>query len=146
MKPLVKKILEAGLVDEHTARMLEKWGALEPGASSLAGRQKATRESLEELAEDIVNLLEEDEDKETHLEIRVEGPPLMMYTKKYGLFGAAVDAMGRLIVSPRIELTPGMKVWPEESKEWKGWTVLEVEKVHRGDLLVAYQVTVEKPE
>lgn len=33
MKELTKKVLELGLIDKHTATLMERWGFLEPGVS-----------------------------------------------------------------------------------------------------------------
>jgi len=55
---LTKKILESGLVDEATARLMERWGNLPEGSAELTRNkperlQAATREELMQFAEDI---------------------------------------------------------------------------------------------
>lgn len=70
MKELTKKILEAGLVDRTTAKLLEKWGQLEEGATDLVGRHELTKRTLEDFIEDIELLLQPEaiEKKETQLD------------------------------------------------------------------------------
>jgi hypothetical protein len=58
MSDLTKKILESGLVDEATARLMERWGNLPEGSAELTKNkpehlQNATREELMKFAEDI---------------------------------------------------------------------------------------------
>ncbi len=38
MKDLTRKVLESGLINKHTAVLMEKWGYLEPGASDMVGK------------------------------------------------------------------------------------------------------------
>jgi hypothetical protein len=58
MSELTNKILESGLVDEHTAVLMEKWGYLPEGAAAIAKDKEnilknATKEQLTKLAEGI---------------------------------------------------------------------------------------------
>jgi hypothetical protein len=150
MKPLVKKILEAGLVNKHVAKMMERWGSLEPDSVDLVGQMKVTEETLQEFAGDIEELVEsglEDGKKETRLEVTVTKPPAELFCPSSGTFSAAEDVMGKYVVSPKVVLHPGDHIWPDGTPSTDPpWTVLEVEPLHQGDKLVAYQVTVEKPE
>lgn len=142
MKPLVKKILEAGLVDKHTARMLERWGQLEDGAEDLVGQRRiASQKTLEEFVEDLEGLLETEGDvKETRLEIQVRRPPAELYNRRLGTFAAVQDEMGRYIVSPVNKLYRGDAI----SDDAGNMEVLEVEPLYHGEKLVAYQVTVHR--
>lgn len=141
MKPLVKKILEAGLVDKHSAKMFEQWGHLEPGAADIVGKKEITDKTLESFAEDIEALLEAEADKmrETRLEAHVLPP--CEYFCELGPFAAVEDHMGNLIVSPELNITRGLKVskgreiWELDYKE-----VLDVEPLYQGDKLIAKQV------
>ena len=101
MKPLVQKILEAGLVDKHAAKMFEQWGQLESGASDMIGRKELTEKTLAEFAEDIEALLEAETDqvRETQLEAHVK-EPRNFYCPNIGYyFVAAEDTMGNLLVT-----------------------------------------------
>jgi len=56
MKPLTEKILRSGLVDKHTAEMMERYGILEEGASEKVNEdalKSATREQLVRLADEL---------------------------------------------------------------------------------------------
>ena len=156
MKPLVKKILEAGLVDKHAARMFEQWGQLEPGAADLVGQKKVTEKTLEDFAEDIEALLEDEHEvKETRLDVQVR-PPVDLFCPASGIFSAVEDEMGRYIISTKVLLNRGDQIFHsldglhyldhQRRKDLPCWTVLEVESLFQGDKLVAYQVTVDKPE
>jgi hypothetical protein len=103
MKELTKKILEAGLVDKHTTRAMEKWGQLEEGSVALVGKKKVTETTLAEFVEDIETLLDQDlEIRETRFEVSVDGP----YTLKIGSYEAQCfrDQFGRYLVNnPNID-------------------------------------------
>jgi hypothetical protein len=58
LRPLTEKVLRSGIVDEHVAALMERWGYLPEGASELARNkdlESATKNQLERLAEDIAN-------------------------------------------------------------------------------------------
>lgn len=152
MKELSRKILESGLVDKHCALMLERWGQLEVGASELVGRQQLTKQTLEEFAEEIEQLIEQDDViKETRLEA-VDGMPRILL-KKIGrssiVFTGMVDEMGRYLVPPTVEFRRGdtLFVTPDESGvrfSYVGWvSILEIESLYEGEKAVAQQLTVQ---
>jgi hypothetical protein len=142
----VKKVLEAGLVDKHSAIMFERWGQLEPGAADLVGQKQVTAKSLADFAEDIESLLESNvgEVKETRLDVRVT-PPVLMECAHRGYFSAFLDELGRLIVGPEDFLVPGDMVW-QVNKQDDPRQVLEIVRLYQGDVVTALQVTVDKPE
>ena len=148
MKPLVKKILESGLVDKHVAKMMERWCLLDEGAEELVGKSTITKETLQEFVDDIEDLLEKDSEmRETRLEVQVSKPPVDLYCPTTGVFSAVEDMMGKYVVSPKVRLDRGSRIWPDGvPSEKPHWTALEVEPLYQGDVLVAYQVTVDKPE
>lgn len=56
MKDLTEKILKSGLVDKHTAELMEKYGILEEGSADKVNEdalKNATREQLIKLADDL---------------------------------------------------------------------------------------------
>lgn len=142
MKPLVKKILESGLVDKHSALMFEKWGQLEPGSADMVGKKEITEKTLEAFAEDIEALMESEADqvRETRLEVHVL-PPQEYFCPELGTFPAVRDNMGNLIVSPDLNIQRGHKV--TEGKEmWDlgSAEVLDIELLYLDDKIVAKQV------
>lgn len=149
MKELTKKVLESGLIDKHVAQMFEKWGQLEPGATELAGKHKVTKDTLQQFADEIEDLLDYKKDiHETRLEVRVK-PPIILFSIKNGSFSAAVDELDRLIVSPEVFFEKGDKIYPinvSPPNDDEAWIVLDVEFLYQNEDLVAYQVTVDKPE
>lgn len=146
MKPLTKRILEAGLVDKHAAKMFESWGQLEPGDSDLVGRKMVTETGLRAFIDDIEQLTEpDDEMKETRLDIRVTQPPVTLLYVKTGNYIAAIeDEMGRFLIGSAWGfLVPG-EVLRIAGEDEDYWTIEQVEPLYQGDDLIAYQITVDK--
>lgn len=84
MKPIVKKILESGLVEKNAVLLMEKWGHMDRGASELVGTKDirtATESTLTKFAEEIEDLLEQDREevRETRLAIQVGEPMLAQW-------------------------------------------------------------------
>jgi hypothetical protein len=146
--PLVKKILEAGIIDKHITLMFERWGQLERGSEDLIGKKKISQQTMTEFVDEIETLLETNfEMKETRLEVEVKKPPVDLFCPTTGRFSAVEDVMGKYIVSPKVLLHRGSRIWPNDAPiESSHWVVLEVEPLYQGDVLVSYQVTIEKPE
>jgi hypothetical protein len=70
MRSIVTKILGSGLIDKHTALLLEKWGCVPVGKSITPISEEAMRERLTELVEDLASVLEQDYVlKETSLDL-----------------------------------------------------------------------------
>ena len=64
MKELVKKILEAGLIDKHCALLFEKWRLIDAEAAELVGKadiRKVSEEALVQFADELAVLIEESE-------------------------------------------------------------------------------------
>lgn len=145
MRELTKKVLEAGLVNKHAALMFEKWGNLESGASELVGKNdiRQSEEVLTKFVEDIEELIDKDmgEVRETRLDIQVK-PPVVLHTPNGGSTPAAEDEMGRYIVKPGLQLTPGEYIMLDTTGN-KAYYVLSVEPLYRGETVVALQITVE---
>ena len=81
MKPIVRKILESGLVSKHTALLMERWGYLENGAHGLVGKEdlrEASDEVLRQFLDDIEALIDEEREsfRETKMSIQVGDPIL----------------------------------------------------------------------
>ena len=145
MKPLVKKILEAGLVDKHLARMFERWGQLEGGSENLVGTRQITQQTMHEFVEELEILLADDEIRETRFDVSVSKPPVELYCPTVGIFYAVEDMMGNYIVSPSVTLHRGSRIYQDvASTDKPHLTVLEVEPLYQGDTLVSYQVTTDK--
>lgn len=143
MTPLVKKILESGLVEKHAAALLERWGSLEPGSVDLVGKKKLTEENLQKFVEDIEGLVSPDVPmKETRLDNRGTSP--IYVTAGDYKFPATVDEMGRLLVMASVVTARGLMNRGDEI-EIQGlgvWIVENTEPIYIGDDLAQYQVTV----
>jgi hypothetical protein len=79
MSEIVKKVLGSGLIDKHTAALMEQFGLLEPGASDLVNEgalKDATKAQMAKLAEDLAVTVErEHKIKETYLDLeRIRWP------------------------------------------------------------------------
>jgi len=150
MKWLVKKILEAGLVEKHAALLMEKWGQLEPGSADLVGQKKLTRETLFEFAEELESVLSLDAPRlkgEIRLEVHeVAGFTVKWYClEKYIMATAYMDEMGRLIVKTQL-MPPGAGFVRGDCLNTiigKTFRVLDVEELKEDDKVTAYQLTVE---
>lgn len=158
MSDLSKKILESGLIDEATARMMEKWGVLDEGSADLAKKatlKDATREELIQFAEDIGEEVDKQRRlKETmldlnHLRWPVKlslAPPRGLEGRPVGSFTAVVDRMGRYYFRPQEvrafekDLIPGRQLMNEDAQVM---TILEVTPLYVGEALAAIQVSVE---
>lgn len=144
MKELTKKILEAGLVDKHLAQMMEKWGALEPGATDLVGKERVTKETLERFAEDIASLVNVDGPvKETLLDAKVSNP-VLFHSNGIPPFQGAWDEMGRLLVGATVQLVPGNIILElPDSTRARRFRILEITPVYVGEQSVGQLATVE---
>jgi hypothetical protein len=140
MKMLTKKLLEAGLISQSIAQMLEKWGYIDDTMVSL--NRNITEEELTKLAEDIETLVEDHSVKETKLEVHVKKPPIQLWDRHFKLYWAVEDEMGRFIVSPYSELRRGEKVAKSTETEWA--TVLEVEELYENDKVCALLITLDR--
>lgn len=169
MSELTTKILESGLVDEATAKLMERWGYLPEGASDLARKNylsNATREQLIAFAErigdeaDKVRRLKETmldlNQLRWHVDVEVRGRPKgsAELTDKATIFIAAlpavIDRLGRYYFRPQDlpkgVLIPGYLIDREVASDGKTLkrrqeTILEVSELFVGDELAAVQVT-----
>jgi hypothetical protein len=160
MSDLTKKILESGLVDETTAKLMERWGYLPEGSADLAvGKaealerasvEKDTREVLTKMAERIgveVDALRKT--RETMLDLsHLRWPATVMIKSTEGLMhvdsiAALIDRMGRFYFRPQDVdlkwLVPGYRIlqFPSMKEE----TILEVTEIYVGDSVAAVQVS-----
>lgn len=143
MKPIVRMLIEAGIIDKDTVLAMEKWGNLEPGTADLVGTKKpVTRRDKEAFAEQVSELLDTDLEtppKETRLEVHASKP----FTVKgeRGFFTAVWDEMGRLICDQAVDV----KVDDYLDIPEKGFSRVEsIEKLYQGEELFALQLTVVK--
>jgi len=161
MKPIVEKILKAGLVDKHTTQLMEKWGQIDRGASDLVGAddlKKASEESLTQFAEEVEMLIEKDREelRETRLAIQVGEPMLVEWTSK--IIGAPSfsgdihmnhnhkivvfkDNAGNFIF-PLLEknsIYPGAAF---QTKDGERWEILDSSVLYIGEQPYAIQVSV----
>ena len=153
MKQIVKKILEAGLVEKNAVLLMEKWGQIERGSAELVGNKdlrEATEHSLTKFAEEVEALIEKDREqvRESRLAIQVGAPFLASWFAQAGVGGEIVrgvvlykDEMGNLLfpISEDSFIIPGaiLRVGDKE------FTVLEKQQLFVGQQPYVIQVRVE---
>lgn len=152
MSQLTEKILRSGLVDKHTAALMEKYGLLEAGSVEKVNEDAlkgATRQQLVQLAEDLaVEAEREFALKETMLDLNQLRWPVTVAIKSVGLvhdaISALIDRMGRYYFRPQDVslrlLVPGFRlvVFPSMKEE----TIVEVTELFIGEQVAAIQVSV----
>ncbi len=74
MKELTKKILESGIIDRATARLMERWGQLSPEDLTLMHSSNLARDTINEFVEELELLLQPEaiEKQEVQLEPLIE--------------------------------------------------------------------------
>lgn len=162
MKPLVEKMLKSGLVDKHTAEIMERWGQLPDGSADLVPKENlknATKEQLSKLVEEIAEEVEvEDRIRETTLDLNaIRWPmPVSFIIKQTNGFdsvvarnlSAVIDRMGRLFFrAPDVRqewFVPGyfLELNVPFSERPVRKEVLEVTPLFVGEQTVAIQVSV----
>lgn len=151
MSQLTEKILRSGLVDKHTAALMEKYGLLEEGSTEKVNEDAlkgATRAQLERLAEDLaVEAEREFALKETMLDLSQLRWPVTVRVNSDGVksapMSALIDRMGRYYFRPQ----DVNKSWfvPGYSIDRDGYlpqTIIESTELFVGDQVVAIQVSV----
>lgn len=153
MKPLVKRILEAGLVDKHTVKLLEKWKHLDDGASNIVGNKdvrKVSARALVTFAEEIEDLVESsrEAERETRLAIQVGEPFLIRWkssSQEPHQSSANIvvfkDNMGNFIFPPTAEALLMRREQFVEISDGTVWSVVDYVPLYVGDVMYAYQVT-----
>lgn len=144
MKTIVKKILEAGLVEKNAVQLMEKWGSLDRGASDLVGRKDlraATESTLTKFAEEVDDLMEKEREelREARLAIQVGEPFLANWLGSSTKMVLFKDNMGNFMF-PLMEasnLIPGAEF---EVSNGERWEVLVITKLYLGEQAYAFQV------
>lgn len=143
MKPIVKKILESGLVDKHTALMLEKWRAIDDDAPNLVPDKedilKAGEELLTQFAEDLDLLIEEERTsfQETKLSITMGDPTLVTWVKfPRSPIVVFRDEMGNFVFPPdeALHLKAGNRFQSDEDT----WEIVSAQPLYVGDRKYAH--------
>lgn len=163
MSDLTKKILESGLVDVATAKLLEKWQALPEGSAELAeGKaerlQVVTQEVLTQFAEDVGEEVEKQRRlRETSLDLAtMKWPVNAMIANPLGdvtmFVSGLVDRFGRYFFRPQDVMKewfiPGYKLCRQAPSSMQGAeigtlteTIIEVSELYVGDQVIAIQVS-----
>jgi hypothetical protein len=144
MRPVTKKILEAGLIDKHVQAMLTRWGSLEgiiPPEQIPEMKRLDTKQKLERFVEELEELIDKEEEtmRETPLDMAV-GPMSGFVTGKVRFLGRW-DPAGRLVSQPIPELKRGSKI--EEYNNPKAHRVLDIVHLYQGNEVAFFLVTVE---
>lgn len=148
MKPLTKKILEAGLVEKTSVQLMEKWGQIDRGASSLVNHEAlkgVTEETFNKFAEEVEVLMDEDREafKETKLEFRVGEPLCANWGESKVPLALFRDNMGNFLFSLNLEsmAVPGSKF---RTRDGCVWRILDKQTLYLGDNPYLIQVRVEE--
>jgi hypothetical protein len=149
MKPIVRKIIESGLVDCHAVQTMERWGQIDRGSSELVGKndiRTATKKTLTKFAEDIDELLEQDREtaRETRLVIQL-GEPLLATWQTGGTVVLFKDEMNNFMFPLQEEqnIHPGAVFRTTDGAEWQ---ILSKEMLFVDDQPYTIQVLAEKAE
>lgn len=156
-RPLIDKVLESGLVDKATAKLMESWGYLPEGSADKVNEDKlknATQETLTKLAGDLATEVEKEHAlRETYLDLERLKWPVSNISIKVSTFEsgqpvqlaeklvAVVDRMGRYFF--RIQdvkeewFVPGYYLVRETGEE----KILQAQVLYVGDQGVCIQVT-----
>lgn len=148
MKELVKKILEAGLVNKHTALLMEKWRAVDDGAADIVGKEdirKVSEEALSQFAEELSVLIEKERTsfQETRLSITMGDPELAAWVQfPHSKIVVFRDEMGHFIFPPdeALHLRMGNRFTTEEGI----WEIVGANPLHVGDKKYAHLVEATK--
>jgi len=85
MKPITKKVIEAGLVSKHTLMLMQRWGYLDPEATELNNAIEISdglTNGFVKFVEELDELLMEEEDeeiKETRFSMTLRDPMLVAW-------------------------------------------------------------------
>jgi hypothetical protein len=156
IKPLTKKILESGIIDESMAAIMERWGALPEGAAALAANkdiEHATKAQLIKLADEVGDEVEKAlRLRESMLDLdKLKWPVTVTVRAPEGLVipeavTALIDRVGRYYFRAQDIgaqfLVPGYVIvnFPSLSEE----TILEVTELYVGEDVAAIQVSTTK--
>lgn len=145
MKPITKKVIEAGLVPKHTILLMQRWGYLEPEASDIPTMQADLKEGFIQFVEDLEELIEEEAEKdiqETKFSITLRDPFLVYWIGDAKPRSVIVfkDESGHLIFPASEGVRLGDIFQTAETKELQ--EIISVVRLWSGSDIVAYQVDV----
>lgn len=161
MKPIAKKVIEAGLVPKHTLMLMKRWGYMDPEDTTSVATSGLISTEVGKVASDVENgftqlveeldeLLEaknEEDIKETKFSITLCNPFRVMWLTKdkygnyrnYGTqFVVFHDEADRLIFPASEE--PSLDSSFEAMVSGDCFHVENVTPLWSGDLIIAYQV------
>jgi hypothetical protein len=159
MSEIVKKVLGSGLIDKHTAALMEQFGLLEPGASDLVNEgalKDATKVQMAKLAEEFAVVVErEHKIKETYLDLERIRWPATVYIELEGMevpiprkspfIECVMDRHGRYFFRYQDVdgswFAPGRRLWRKTHDSFVGETIVEATPLYIDDKPVAIQVT-----
>jgi len=145
MKELVKKILESGLVDKHTALLMEKWKSVDDGAASMVSRREVSEISLEQFAEELAVLIEKERTsfQETKLSLTMGDPVLVAWVQfPHSRIVVFRDELGNFVFPPdeALHLRTGNRFQSKEDT----WEIVSSNPLHVGDKKYAHLVEATK--
>jgi hypothetical protein len=158
-KPIVRKVLESGLVDKATAAMLEQMGMLPSGASELVKEDRlkdATQGIVMHLAEELADAIEKEHVvRETALDLsRIRWPAYISISNPEGPslspiidnLACVMDQMGRYYIrftdANERWFVPGFVVRrPLHTNRISSEYITESQKLYIGDKPICFQVS-----
>jgi hypothetical protein len=158
MKPISKKVIEAGLVPKHTLLLMQRWGYMDPETDDidqdpiLQTVHSDLKEGFAKFVDELDELLEakqEEDIKETSFSLLLKNPfRIMWLSEKYGnysTYGDPVvvfkDDLDRLVFPASEECHVGRMFSRMTDESW--FEITEVTPLWADDTLAAYQVEVE---
>lgn len=148
MKELVKKILEAGLVDKHTALLFERWRTVDSGAADIVGREdirKVSVESLVQFAEELAQLIEIERSsfRESKLSLCLKDPTQITWLHSpQPKTSAFHDEMGDFVFAPSHILN--LRIGNRFLAGGETWEIEDCSPLHVGNQCCAYLVSATK--
>lgn len=154
MKPIIKKVIEAGLIPKHTLLLFKRWGYLEPEATDVDIPESVTSKELKagfiRFVEELDELIEAKADegiKETRFAITLKEPFRIKWLRedKYSNYIVSddwivvvfQDEAGRLIFPPSADPTDRKFIVMSNNERFE---ITTCTPLWYGDTLYAYQV------
>lgn len=148
MSEITEKVLRSGLVDKHTAEMMERFGMLPEGSSEKVG--VLAKDQMAKLAEELAETVEREHVlRETALDLgRIRWPTVVAIQnpseKVSDDMEAVIDRMGRYYFRPndvdRSWFVPGYRLF-RRSRLDAPEMIVEVQDLYVGEQVAAIQVS-----
>ncbi len=155
MKPISKKIIEAGLVPKHTLMLMQKWGYMDPESKDADQQivQLDIKDTFSKFVDELDELLEaknEEDIKEISFSITLRNPfRILWLAEKNGNYFthsnpiiAFRDEMDRIILPASESPSVGNYFSRLSDEHW--FEITSVTPLWADDTIVAYQIEAEQ--